>query len=115
LRRSERPSFCEKPVVNVFQPNSCDLPKDINSVQELLEIDQPHIPAIVARCDDSLKRCCRVSMATSCIKVHEIQRWCIRHERFVKLSPHCNRFGLQHRREAQKGLTLVDWLKERLS
>jgi hypothetical protein len=72
LRRAERPTFFETEVINVFQPDRGELPKNVEWIEKFLEIDETNFPRPLLLFDDCFERVGGGAMATARVEVNKV-------------------------------------------
>ena len=92
LRRAESPAFGQHQVVDVFQTDAGHLPKDVERVEDFLQIDQTHGPRSVLVFDDRFERGCGGPMPSAGVEIDEIN---IVHYCFIAASHPCYTRGLK--------------------
>jgi len=74
VRGAKRPAFRQDQVVDVFETDACDLAEDIERIEDLLQVHQPHIPSAILRIDDGLQGNGRAPVPSTGIEEEEIER-----------------------------------------
>jgi hypothetical protein len=72
LRRPERPAFLETEVINVFEPDGGEFSKNVEGIQQFLQIDESNFPRPLLMFDDCLERVGGGAMTTARVEVDKV-------------------------------------------
>src|ERR1700761_2233011 len=75
IGRAERPAFGQQQVVDILQTDTSELAKDIERVEDLLQVHEPNVPAVVLGFNDGLEGQRRAAMAAAGVEIDEVEGW----------------------------------------
>ena len=72
LGRPKRPAFFETEVINVFQPDRSEFAKNVERIEQFLEIDETNFPRPLLVFNDCFERVGGGAMATARVEVNKV-------------------------------------------